>query len=411
MHNTKQSIPLAKIFKKSQRRIALFIGTICCGIFLVLTLWMLNTLVRQNAQLQLQHIQQQLSQNISSINKLHYYEQTLQHAIHQHLASNIQILDNKQQSKTVDAHMEITPNDWENLLNDVFFKTPLTLSFSNNLENGYIYYQISSKRYLFFYLMLFSAVAFIMLLIPIISIVLSYQLAAFLNHNVQPLVKAIHHFEKAKFTPLNAEYSYIHEFQIFSSAFNALLDKFESTKQNLNEQNTLLTHQAHHDVLTGLPNRQYFQDFINKKFHQNLNQQLVLLFIDNNKFKYINDTFGHQTGDAILIETAQRLKNNLDQDAFIARLGGDEFAVVLQRISSTQELENICQKLIDSCYEPLVFNDQNIDFSFSVGASYGYQAKNLDELLHQADLAMYEAKASPRKWGIYQAESFEQRLY
>ena len=295
------------------------------------------------------------------------------------------------------------PQKAELLLNFLF------LRHSIYLNNHTIELQPRAKPYLKYFYLIFAAIFITFALLPAVLYLYLNSTRLFLRRNIEPLIFAIQKFKRTeKASP--APYSYIREFQIFNSTFNTLLDKFESTKQNLSDQNDLLNYQAHHDVLTNLPNRQYFQKLIAKEFNQNLNNFLVLLYIDNNKFKAINDYYGHQAGDAVLIETAQRLKNVLPTDAFIARLGGDEFAVVLQKISSSKQLEQICQQLIESCFKPLEFNQQTIDFSFSVGASYGYHAKDVDDLLHKADLAMYNAKKSDKHWAIFHPYQIEEDM-
>lgn len=397
MHKAKRSVSLLHIFRLTHLRVGFTITLFCCLTFLGSALYTLEALIKHNIQQYSEFLlintkdQSSSKQLVSQLNPL----------ITQGYVSAIYIYNNNEvtEQQTTTA----TPDKIEDVLNFLF------LNKSIRLQNHPIELQARTQPYLKYFYILFFALCTTFALLPVILYFYLKNTHLFLKRNIEPLILAIQKFEKTKVAS-PAPYLYIHEFQIFNSTLDTLLDKFESTKQNLSDQNDLLNYQAHHDVLTNLPNRQYFQKYLTKEFNQNLNNFLVLLYIDNNKFKAINDYYGHQAGDAVLIETAQRLKKSLPADAFIARLGGDEFAVVLQKISSSKQLEQLCQKLIDSCFKPLEFNQQSIDFGFSVGASYGYHAKDVDDLLHKADLAMYNAKKSDRRWAIFHPYQIEEDM-
>lgn len=394
------------IFNRTQLKVAFTITLLCCVSFLGSACYILNLLITSNSE---QQIEWALSppNNIKSQTK-NYTQKLNSLTEHDFALSIIQYDQNHQVTQQLNSKTQ--PQLFENFINKTFFEKPIYLNTNNRNEAQTLEIQLRSKNYLFYYWLLLSTLISTLIVISIFLFFYLYRTRQFLQANTQPLINGIHSFtqtEQWKITP----FIYINEFQIFNTTFNTLIEKFESTKQNLNEQNDRLNYHAHHDVLTKIPNRHYFQQFINRELNQSLNHYLVLLYIDNNKFKAINDTYGHQTGDAVLIETTQRLKQNLPKDAFIARLGGDEFAVVLKTIENTQQLEKICQKLIESCYEPLIINEESIFFSFSVGASYAYHAKNLDELLHQADEAMYQAKASGKNWAIFNPHYFEDHLH
>jgi diguanylate cyclase len=398
MDNVKRSTSLLDIFRFTHLRIGVIITLFCCLTLLSTALYTLKTLIEQNIN--------QYSEVLlhpTRIEKLNSNKtiDKLKPLMTQNYVSSILIYNDQE---VIEQLVTTSPPDKTELLfNFLFLAKPVYLN-DHTIE-----LEPRTKPYLKYFYLIFSALCITFALLPIVLYLYLNSTRLFLRRNIEPLIFAIQKFkrtEQASPTP----YSYIREFQIFNSTFNTLLDKFESTKQNLSDQNDLLNYQAHHDVLTNLPNRQYFQKFITKEFNQNLNNFLVLLYIDNNKFKAINDYHGHQAGDAVLIETAHRLKSTLPEDAFIARLGGDEFAVVLQRISSSKQLEQICQQLIDSCFKPLDFNQQIIDFSFSVGASYGYHATSVDDFLHKADLAMYQAKKADQHWAIFSPYFMEEDL-
>jgi diguanylate cyclase len=153
---------------------------------------------------------------------------------------------------------------------------------------------------------------------------------------------------------------------------------------------------ANHDPLTGLPNRTYFQDFVNHSLSQaqRQKQQLYLLFIDLDRFKKINDSQGHEIGDAVLKIVARRLDNLLRGDDFVARLGGDEFAVLYSHPKINKAASNLARKIIKIISEPFEIGDRSYSVGASIGISvYPDDTDDANTLLRQADLAMYQAKS------------------
>jgi diguanylate cyclase len=153
---------------------------------------------------------------------------------------------------------------------------------------------------------------------------------------------------------------------------------------------------ANHDPLTGLPNRTYFQDFVNHSLShaQRQKQQLYLLFIDLDRFKKINDSQGHEIGDAVLKIVARRLDSLLRGDDFVARLGGDEFAVLYSHPKINKAASNLARKIIKIISEPFKIGDRSYSVGASIGISvYPDDTEDANTLLRQADLAMYQAKS------------------
>jgi len=157
-----------------------------------------------------------------------------------------------------------------------------------------------------------------------------------------------------------------------------------------------LSHLAHHDNLTGLPNRLRFtanleQALETAKRHEH---KIALMFLDLDEFKQINDTLGHDIGDKLLIEFSERLKNCVRAEDTVARLGGDEFTIVLTKIAHSEDAGLIADKIVKAIRKPLVLDKQSIDTSTSIGISiYPDDAKNCEALMKSADIAMYHAKA------------------
>lgn len=184
--------------------------------------------------------------------------------------------------------------------------------------------------------------------------------------------------------------------------FNQLLHEIQTWHTHLQDENHQLSFEAKHDHLTALPNRSYFYSQLLHLFEQpSLRSNSALIFIDNNQFKRINDQYGHPAGDAVLIEMAQRLKSRIRQHDFIARLGGDEFAILLESVHQRDHLITIAEHLLESCKKPLSFNEHQIYFSFSIGIAFSQFASTPEELITQADQAMYKAKHLHHHWCIH----------
>lgn len=163
-------------------------------------------------------------------------------------------------------------------------------------------------------------------------------------------------------------------------------------------------YQATHDQLTGLVNRKYFTKEFNNLIlvNQKNRDKLAILFLDIDKFKGINDNFGHNTGDKILKEIAKKLKDIFAKDDIICRLGGDEFVITLSGISSKEEIIKKVDKLIESFNKPLTVDESKFFISFSLGISiYPEDARELEELIKKADYAMYIAKRRQQDYSLY----------
>ncbi len=161
----------------------------------------------------------------------------------------------------------------------------------------------------------------------------------------------------------------------------------------------LLDHLAHHDPLTGLPNRLLFAEQLRKSIavaarHE---RQFALLFIDLDRFKEVNDTLGHGVGDVLLMEAAHRMKQHLRAGDSMARLGGDEFVCILDEIRDVREAGIVADKLIDLLSQPFHIVEHELFIAASIGIClYPGDGADVDTLVRNADTAMYQAKAHGR---------------
>lgn len=161
----------------------------------------------------------------------------------------------------------------------------------------------------------------------------------------------------------------------------------------------LAWHQANFDALTGLPNRNLFQERLRHEMRKARRDgsYLALLFIDLDQFKQINDTFGHSQGDALLVEAAQRIGGCMRASDTLARIGGDEFVGILPGLAAMQDAERVAQDIIAVLNRPFDLSGQQGQVSGSVGiALYPSDAADAEELLRHADEAMYAAKNGGR---------------
>ncbi|GAX90648.1 GGDEF domain-containing protein [Effusibacillus lacus] len=155
-----------------------------------------------------------------------------------------------------------------------------------------------------------------------------------------------------------------------------------------------IVYQAHHDTLTGLPNRTFFQNLTSQLDHaKQQNQMLAVLIIDLDRFKGINESLGHSAGDRLLQGVAERLKSCVRDGDIVARLGGDEFALLLTQITSEKDVVRRVRHIAEVFKEPLICGSEEIFTSMSMGISlYPADGKDMEELLKNADTALYRAR-------------------
>lgn len=161
-----------------------------------------------------------------------------------------------------------------------------------------------------------------------------------------------------------------------------------------------LYHDAHHDTLTGLPNRAMFTARVEEAIAQrrkNPSHTFAVLFIDLDRFKNINDTLGHSAGDQFLLEVSQRLRSAVKESDLIARIGGDEFVVLLNNVTNEDGPAIVAERIIQLMRTPFMLDHQEHFSGASIGIAFSRDInETVDRLLRDADAAMYEAKSSGR---------------
>jgi diguanylate cyclase (GGDEF)-like protein len=181
--------------------------------------------------------------------------------------------------------------------------------------------------------------------------------------------------------------------------------ELEKRSDQLRESQQRLEQIAYNDPLTGLPNRRLFENELEHcvALAERDGPAFTLLLVDLDGFKKINDTLGHDAGDALLVEISLRLQHIVRESDRIARLGGDEFAVILSQTSELASVELVCKRILASIAEPVVFKDRIVRVTGSIGSAHcPNQGFTMDELYKAADTALYDAKRSGRNmWSWY----------
>jgi diguanylate cyclase (GGDEF)-like protein/PAS domain S-box-containing protein len=173
----------------------------------------------------------------------------------------------------------------------------------------------------------------------------------------------------------------------------------------------MLRHQALHDGLTDLPNRTLLFERLETSIRtaRDNKSMLALLLMDLDRFKDVNDTFGHHFGDVLLKQVAFRLRNQLQTDDTIARLGGDEFAALLQDVADPSAVARIARNILNTLQQPFVVENQVLEVGASIGIAL-YPAHGLDArtLMRRADVAMYAAKQGQLGYSFHR-DDYERR--
>jgi diguanylate cyclase (GGDEF)-like protein len=191
---------------------------------------------------------------------------------------------------------------------------------------------------------------------------------------------------------------------LISSAAFVLIFLYGSLRRLSVEQRAAqarFAHQATHDSLTGLRNRPAVMEHLGKKLadgeHEASLGGLALLLLDLDGFKVVNDSLGHDAGDALLKQVAARIEGALRDSDYVARLGGDEFLIVVPQVSDQETAQRVAAKLVEVIGAPYSLNAQPASVTVSIGISmFPQDGREREALMKCADLALYEAKGAGR---------------
>jgi diguanylate cyclase (GGDEF)-like protein/PAS domain S-box-containing protein len=178
-----------------------------------------------------------------------------------------------------------------------------------------------------------------------------------------------------------------------------------SFEAQLLENQQRLDHLAHHDQLTALPNRLFLAAHLPGAIEQTRRsgQMLAILFLDLDRFKHINDSRGHETGDELLKTVAQRIRSTVRSVDVVVRMGGDEFIVILKEVTNITQVNEAAERIIEALSRPVVINGRSLVTTVSIGVSlYPRDGADMEELLRHSDSAMYQAKERGRNnWQVF----------
>lgn len=207
-----------------------------------------------------------------------------------------------------------------------------------------------------------------------------------------------------------------HMMGIISANYNELSETRKELELNQNElQNNYqrIEKLAYTDALTGLHNRMAFFNFSNKILadKHNVTMKHAVIFIDLDGFKSINDTLGHDYGDLLLKSVAEQLSTLINDDDILARNGGDEFVILRNQVPSMEELELFLSKLVSISSHPFVLEDETVHITLSAGVSlFPQNGLSLNELIKNADLAMYNSKLSGKNSYTFFSSAMEDEV-
>ena len=198
---------------------------------------------------------------------------------------------------------------------------------------------------------------------------------------ILPLRKSIDHIQNHQYLPMSGSY----EFQYLARTYNSMFRTSQAQHQQL-------SYEATHDALTGLYNRSAFNAFR----EEDLGGDVSLLLIDADKFKQINDTYGHATGDKILIKLATVLRDSFRAEDYVCRIGGDEFAVIM--VHSTSAMEDLIREKVEKANAKLQDTSDGLPpISISVGVAFSDRIAPTDDIFKDADKALYKVKEAGRR--------------
>ena len=393
---------LQSLFRRSQFLIFAITFIICTFTFTSISVFTVQSYANQNLALIGRTVSERIQPALVFQDKL-----TLGNILHeyaqQHSVRLIEVFNGQGQKVSESSKLVNHYSLLQDVFDELFFAQPIQLDvYHNGARVGEVLLYGSSQDLILFVIKISLGLLIGMLFMLFAlwwSVNITYR---HIMKSISPIIHTAKLVGEQKAYNIRFPKTDVKEFNDLNTVFNQLLEEIQSWHQHLQSENVQLNHQVQHDELTQLPNRHYFHKALHDIFdNPTLRDQTALIFIDNNNFKSINDKYGNLVGDAVLKEMAQRLRSNIRQNDFVARLSGDEFAIILNSVQQIEHLISIAENLIKCSQEPLIYKDQPIYFSFSLGVAIAREAQNPEDLISQADRAMYKAKNLKHHWFIY----------
>jgi diguanylate cyclase len=251
-----------------------------------------------------------------------------------------------------------------------------------------------------------SALSFLMCALATLLVARSYshRLASLIVNPIDALATLTREVRESRSFDRRAEHAAVREIDALADDFNTLLIEMqvkqaliEAHHADLERSNETLRRLSRYDSLTQLPNRAYLSEHLDEVLHDARahGHQAGLVFIDTDRFKQVNDRFGHAAGDAVLIELSKRLRSSTRDSDFVARLGGDEFIIVISPLRDAQEIARLTDRIQRSLDRPVQLPGSDAHaVSVTMGvAVFPDHADTTANLIKAADEAMYRAKA------------------
>jgi diguanylate cyclase (GGDEF)-like protein len=201
--------------------------------------------------------------------------------------------------------------------------------------------------------------------------------------------------------------------------YNNLKELVDERARNLREEinehkktENLLSEMASRDHLTNLPNRRRLEEILEQSIiTSKVNKdKICVLFVDLDGFKAVNDNYGHDKGDIVLVTVAKRLSEAVRSCDMVSRIGGDEFVMILKNITSISEIKEICHRIVTSVGKPILLDveETKATVTASIGISISpYDGENVEKLIINADKAMYIAKKNGKNQFVFYSEKYD----
>ncbi len=396
--NSRAKPTLKHLFKQTHFLVLLITLLICGSSLSILSVFALDSYAQKNLQLIAGTISYRVEAGVV-FNDQSAIQETINQLANRDDFSEIRVENNQ---GVILAHLKNSRksafDSIDQLLNHVINLTPTSEAIRHNDERIGTVWVIGNSKVITQFLLkvLFGLV--LCLVITMISVsYFSYRTHGYIVQSFEKMTTVATLVREQRAFNLRLPETKILELNELSQDFNSLLDEIEQWHKHLKQENDVLAHKAQHDSLTGLPNRRFFETRLDALFNPNKNHiTFALLFFDNDRFKEINDTYGHAAGDFVLTQTSIRLQSRLRQEDFLARLGGDEFAAILPQIGDAKNAIGVAEAILATLTDPIYLpTGQRLFIHLSIGIALSTHCDTAKQLLARADAAMYHAKNIP----------------